>query len=97
MRRARGYPLLATALVACPCHLPLLAVLLAGTAAGGWLVDNLGLLTLGLAASFIVALAWGLRLVGQRPEASKCPSCEPAGAGEARATSSERTMVPGRR
>jgi mercuric ion transport protein len=75
VRTVRGYLLLGAAFVLCPCHLPLLASLLAGTAVGGVLAAN----TLALAAvgtiAFAGALLLGLRtLNGAR--SSPCPSCD---------------------
>ena len=75
MRTARGYLLLGAAFVLCPCHLPLLASLLAGTAAGGVVAAN----TLVLAAVGTVAFA-GVLLLGLRTlngaRSSPCPSCD---------------------
>lgn len=67
-----GWLLVATAFVACPCHLPLtlgLLVGLAGTGAlGGFLTRNTGLVYAIAGAYFVVTLAVGaLVLQGWRP------------------------------
>ena len=63
MRRVWGGVLVATGLIACPCHLPLtlaLAVgLLGGTAVGGFITANTGLVYGIAGVYFIVALAAG--------------------------------------
>lgn len=50
-------------MIACPCHLPITLALLAGTSLGGFIGANLGLVTIGLAGYFIVALALSLRML----------------------------------
>ena len=64
MQTLKAYLLLGSAVVACPCHLPILLVLLAGTGLGGFLSQNLGLVAVGLAGYFILALVLGVRLLG---------------------------------
>ncbi len=49
------------AILTCPCHLPILAAALAGTALGGWLSQYTLIATLGMAGVFIIALMYGLR------------------------------------
>lgn len=63
MSKLKGYVLLGTALIACPCHLPITLALLAGTSLGGFIGANLGLVMIGLAGYFIVALFVGLRML----------------------------------
>jgi mercuric ion transport protein len=63
----RGYLLIASALLTCPCHLPVLAALLAGTAVGGLLTQHMGLLLVGLTAYFGLALWLGLRWLKPKP------------------------------
>lgn len=75
MRNAKGFVALASAIVLCPCHLPILAAALAGTAFGGLITENDGLLVPLMAGAFVVALSLGLRWIGsQQPE--ECSSCE---------------------
>ena len=63
MRRIGGVVLTVTGLLACPCHLiitlPWLASLLAGTALGGFLSRNTGLVYTLVGVYFVVALALG--------------------------------------
>src|SRR6266851_4280537 len=63
MRRIGGTLLTVTGFLACPCHLiitlPLLLSLLAGTALGGFLSRNTGLVYTGATIYFVVALALG--------------------------------------
>lgn len=47
--------------------------MLGGTLAGGWLAENRGVVALGLTGWFVVALVWGLRLLGQSAVAA--PPC----------------------
>jgi mercuric ion transport protein len=49
------------AILACPCHLPLFAVVLAGTALGGWLNQYTLAVTLGMAGIFILAVLHSFR------------------------------------
>ncbi len=69
MRNLKGYFLIGSALVACPCHLPItlpfLTALFAGTALGAFLLDNVWLIVAISAAYFVGALVLGLRNLGQ--------------------------------
>ncbi len=69
-RTIRGYLMLGLAFVTCPCHLPILAVLLAGTGAGAYLKNNLALTAIAVTAAFVTSLVLGLRWIGP---ASKDP------------------------
>lgn len=60
-RGIRAYAMLTLAILACPCHLPLLIVLLAGTATGAALQENFTLAAGALTVIFIVTLFLGLR------------------------------------
>ena len=44
------------AALTCPCHLLILALLLAGTTAGAYLTDNLGVLVLAFGTVFLASL-----------------------------------------
>lgn len=72
-RTLGGYALGATALIACPCHLPLTAplllALLGGTSLGVFLRDNPQALFLGMVAYFVVALAGAFWFLGRRAAA----------------------------
>jgi hypothetical protein len=45
----------------CPCHLPIYLALLGGTAVGGVIRENTGLVTLGLTGAFGASLLYALR------------------------------------
>lgn len=75
-KRALGYALAATALVACPCHLPLTLPLaltvLGGTALGAALTAHTGLLVAAATAYFVGALAAAIYLLN-RPSRERPP------------------------
>lgn len=62
-RSLKGWVLLVTGFLTCPCHLPLLAAILAGTALGGFLWEYLPFLLPLTGLYFIVALIVGLKLL----------------------------------
>lgn len=71
-RSLKGYALLGLAVVTCPCHLPILLVVLAGTGLAGALSQYLGLAFLALSAIFIPSLYLGMRaLKGSAPDARR--------------------------
>ncbi len=83
MKKIGGYLLAATAFVACPCHLvlllPLVAGLLGGTALGGALAANTGLIVAAATVYFVTALGSGLYLLNRRArdeEGSPAPACD---------------------
>ena len=49
------------AVLTCPCHLPILAAVLAGTTAGAFLGEHWGVAALALTALFVLAVARLLR------------------------------------
>ncbi|MBI4610253.1 MAG: mercury resistance protein [Candidatus Rokubacteria bacterium] len=57
----KGYVLLGLAVVTCPCHLPILLLVLAGTGLAGALSQYFGLAFLTLSVIFIVSLVFGLK------------------------------------
>jgi mercuric ion transport protein len=69
-RTIRGYVMLGLALATCPCHLPVLLVLLAGTGLGAYLRDNLWLTAAALTGVFVVSLLLGLRWIGRGERAA---------------------------
>ena len=78
MGKVWGGVLFVTGFIACPCHLPLtlplVVVLLGGTAVGGFIAGNTGLVY-GIAGGyFIVALAAGWYLLNRkRSKAGSAP------------------------
>lgn len=52
-KRAAGFVI---AGLTCPCHLPIYLALLGGTALGGVIRENTGLVVLGLTGAFVVSL-----------------------------------------
>lgn len=55
-RGAIAYLLGAVAFLTCPCHLPVMLILLSGTAAGALMADNIGL-SLGVLLALFVSSA----------------------------------------
>ena len=53
-RRISGYLL---AVLTCPCHIPIFAALLAGTAAGGFLAEHFGTAILVFLVLFLISVA----------------------------------------
>ncbi len=62
-RSPKGYFLLALAFITCPCHLPLLLAVLAGTGLAGALSQYFGIVFLVLTVIFIASLALGLKAI----------------------------------
>jgi mercuric ion transport protein len=60
-RSLKGYLLLGVAFVTCPCHIPILLAVLAGTSLAGVLSQYLGFAVAGLSVMFLVSLLWGLK------------------------------------
>lgn len=60
----KGYPLLATAAITCPCHLPLVLAILGGTVLAAFLEQHLALAVIGLTFVFLFALIGGLKRLG---------------------------------
>jgi len=65
--RWRTYAWGALAALTCPCHLPLLAIVLAGTSAGAVLGEYWGVAALALTPLFILALTRALRAIRDPP------------------------------
>lgn len=65
--RRRAYAWGVLAALTCPCHLPLLVVVLAGTSAGAVLSEHWGIALLLLSLLFLLALSRALRAWRQRP------------------------------
>lgn len=59
--RRRGYAWGLLALLTCPCHLPVVALLLSGTAAGAFIGAHIGVATLAAVALFGVSVAFTIR------------------------------------
>ena len=60
-RSLKGYLLLGLAFLTCPCHLPLLLVVLAGTGLAGALSQHFGVAFLVFSVIFVASLFLGLR------------------------------------
>lgn len=60
-RSLKGYFLLGLALVTCPCHLPLLLIVLAGTGLAGALSQHFWLVFVALSVIFVLSLMYGLK------------------------------------
>lgn len=61
-----GYLWGALAVLTCPCHLPVLAILLTGTSVGAFLADHLGIAVLALTGLFVLSLARALQAFRRR-------------------------------
>ncbi|MCI0371191.1 MAG: mercury resistance protein [candidate division NC10 bacterium] len=72
-QRRKGYALLVTAALACPCHLPIFLALLAGTTLGAVLQQNLALVLVGLTVYFIFALVQGLKMLNRQRGRREAP------------------------
>ncbi len=62
-RSLKGYLLFGLAFVTCPCHLPILLAILAGTGLAGALSQYLGLVFLALTVVFVASLFLGFRFL----------------------------------
>lgn len=65
-RSLKGYFLLGVAFVTCPCHLPLLLAVLAGTGLAGALSQHFWLVFLALSVIFVSSLMYGLKTLKGR-------------------------------
>lgn len=83
MKTITGYLLTATALIACPCHLPftlpLILGLLGGTAFGAALGANTWLAVAGATIYFVAALGAGLYLLSRRTDDEKADASQNRG------------------
>lgn len=64
--RRSGYAMALLALLTCPCHLPLLALLLSGSAAGVFLTEHFGVALALFSLLFALSLVAALRLLRKR-------------------------------
>ncbi len=64
--RWRAYTWGVLAVLTCPCHLPLLAAVLAGTSVGAFVGDHWGVAALALAGLFVLSVTRVLRIFGRR-------------------------------
>ncbi|MFQ6023844.1 MAG: broad-spectrum mercury transporter MerE [Acidiferrobacterales bacterium] len=62
-RHRRGYLYALLAVVTCPCHLPVFAVLLSGSAVGAFLSDHFGTALTIFSLLFVFSLAAALRVL----------------------------------
>jgi len=63
--------MLGLAFVTCPCHLPILLVLLAGTSMGAYLKENLALAVIAVTGAFVTSLLLGLQWIGSGNKAPR--------------------------
>ncbi len=70
-RGLKGYLMLGVAFLTCPCHLPVLLVLLAGTGVGAYLKENLLLAGIAVTGVFVTSLLLGLQWIGSGNRASR--------------------------
>ena len=75
MASVKGYFAIVSALVLCPCHLPILAAVLAGTAFGAAISEHFSVIFPLTAIYFVGALFLGVRWM-TRSEELACTSCE---------------------
>mgnify|MGYP003385560562 CR=1 FL=1 len=61
-----GYLWGALAVLTCPCHLPILAVVLAGTTAGAFIGEHWGVAAIALTGLFVLSVARLLRAFKER-------------------------------
>jgi len=61
-RPLEAYLLLGLAVITCPCHLPLLLAILAGTALAGALSQYLAVAFVALTVIFVLSLGYGLKV-----------------------------------
>ena len=66
--RRRAYAWGVLAALTCPCHLPVFAVLLAGTSAGAFIGDHGGIAAVALAGLFLLSLARTIRALRETHE-----------------------------
>ena len=62
-RRRRGHVYAVLALITCPCHLPIFALLLSGSAVGVFLSDHLGTALTIFSLLFVFSLAAAVRVL----------------------------------
>ncbi|MBI1893000.1 MAG: mercury resistance protein [Candidatus Rokubacteria bacterium] len=62
-RSLKGYLLLGLAFLTCPCHLPVLLAVLAGTGLAGVLSQYWELAIVTLSVVFVASLLWGLKVL----------------------------------
>ena len=75
MESVKGYLAIVSGLVLCPCHIPLAAAALAGTAVGSLIADFYGVLVPASALYFAGAIFLGVRWMTHSPTVS-CPPRE---------------------
>ncbi|MEE9596716.1 MAG: broad-spectrum mercury transporter MerE [Acidiferrobacterales bacterium] len=66
-RHRRGYVYALLAVVTCPCHLPIFALLLSGSAMGVFLSDHFGTALIIFSLLFVFSLAAAVRVLRGKP------------------------------
>lgn len=64
----KGYILLISGFIICPCHIPILLAIAGGTAFGAFISKNLTLILGVSTVYFILALIIGFRMISRRAE-----------------------------
>lgn len=67
-RKRGGYAMALLAVLTCPCHIPVLALVLAGTAAGAFLAEHFVLSLAAATGVFLASGALALRWLGRHDE-----------------------------
>jgi|FLYN01.1.fsa_nt_gi Na+-transporting methylmalonyl-CoA/oxaloacetate decarboxylase gamma subunit len=83
--------------VTCPCHVPLLAGLLAGTAAGAWLTRNMLTAMAVATVLFVLSLLWLMRgavVAGARSSSDPTPEKQEQTQERERAGAAEEVQCP---
>jgi len=94
VRGVMTYFMGAIAVLTCPCHLPILILLLSGTAAGAFLSENLGLAVLILLPIFLLSAIATWRLLDKSDSDKPANTCHAA---RNRATAPAEFALPGRK
>jgi mercuric ion transport protein len=96
-KRRAGYGLALIAVITCPCHLPILLLLLSGTAAGAFVTEYFGAALALLVVLFLFSVTAAMRLL-QGNETEKGQFHAPGQANDARPERvSARPKTPGSR
>ena len=85
MRSVKEYGPIALAILLCPCHWPLLALVLSGTAIGAFASENLVWLIPTASVVIVSAFVVGSRLILRDAPGPACATCQPASDGEPKA------------
>lgn len=73
-RAIKGYALLGVAFLTCPCHLPILLALLAGTSLGALIASHFALAALVLVLTFVGSLILAQRVLRKEEDCCEVPT-----------------------